>query len=454
MRPITAHLDGLTTMPGTVLKLPFNDNEVPGLTTMCVLEHIGLGRYGDPINPNGTEDAVAEIARVIAPRGIVIYSVPVGRDLLEFNANRRFRYEKAKSLFKGWEIVDTCILAPDPVAIDLEETLLQLKDPVACFCVRKPSISRSKFRWYEFKMKTSNLFGYPILGRAGLGNMLFPWARCFLWCHDQDLPMVAPIWTKLRIGPYLRGERDKRNYQALFNNHEYVNHLSRLFLLAFANQVSEEKSNEILRKQPTRNTLVLFKGMDELFKPLYSRHAEIFTELRRITKPKYIDTNLAKRPFIGIHIRRGDFSIPTDANVLREGNANYQIPIEWYVSVLNSIRNGIGFQADAVIFSDGPEEGLKELLQLPNIKFFRGGTAVTDLIALAESRAIIASGSTFSMWASFLGQVPSVWYPGQRRGFLIDSVSSSVVEPEIDYGMPVDQEFAAAVYQRFMQVRV
>lgn len=140
MRPITAHLDGLTTMPGTVLKLPFNDNEVPGLTTMCVLEHIGLGRYGDPINPNGTEDAVAEIARVIAPRGIVIYSVPVGRDLLEFNANRRFRYEKAKSLFKGWEIVDTCILAPDPVAIDLEETLLQLKDPVACFCVRKPSI--------------------------------------------------------------------------------------------------------------------------------------------------------------------------------------------------------------------------------------------------------------------------------------------------------------------------
>jgi hypothetical protein len=138
VRPITANLDGLTATPGTALCLPFNDNEVPCLTTMCVLEHIGLGRYGDPINPNGTIEAVAEISRVIAPGGVVIYSVPVGRELLEFNANRRFSYQQARELFKSWEIVDTCILTPEPRAFESEEVLLSYKEPVACFCVRKP----------------------------------------------------------------------------------------------------------------------------------------------------------------------------------------------------------------------------------------------------------------------------------------------------------------------------
>jgi hypothetical protein len=142
LRPIVANLDGLTTLPGNVLDLPFADNEVPCLTTMCVLEHIGLGRYGDPLNPNGTSDAATEIARVIAPGGIVVYSVPVGREVLEFNGHRRFRYEQARSLFRNWHLVDACILTPAPAAVGSEEMLMSLKDPVACFCLRKPTMRK------------------------------------------------------------------------------------------------------------------------------------------------------------------------------------------------------------------------------------------------------------------------------------------------------------------------
>lgn len=138
IRPIESNLEGLTVVPGSVLKMPFKDGEVPLLTTMCVLEHIGLGRYGDPLNPTGTTEAVAEIARVIAPGGVVIYSVPVGREVNEFNANRRFLYSQAQQMFAGWEVVDSVLLTPLPEPYSTEQRILELKEPVACFCMRKP----------------------------------------------------------------------------------------------------------------------------------------------------------------------------------------------------------------------------------------------------------------------------------------------------------------------------
>jgi len=138
VRPIKTGLEGLDALQGLILELPFRDNVLPCLTTMCVLEHVGLGRYGDPLNPAGTLDAVREIARVIAPAGIVIYSVPVGKELNEFNAHRRFTYQQAADFFKGWELLDSCVLTPEPVPYVSEESLLRMNDPVACFCYRKP----------------------------------------------------------------------------------------------------------------------------------------------------------------------------------------------------------------------------------------------------------------------------------------------------------------------------
>lgn len=44
IRPVRSQLDGLRCISGSILSLPFEDNSVPCLTTMCVLEHIGLGR--------------------------------------------------------------------------------------------------------------------------------------------------------------------------------------------------------------------------------------------------------------------------------------------------------------------------------------------------------------------------------------------------------------------------
>lgn len=138
IRPIDAKLECFSSKAGSVLQLPFEDDEVPCVTTMCVLEHIGLGRYGDPLDPLGTMKAVQEIARVLKPGGIVVYSVPVGQAMTEFNANRRYTLEQAAGFFAGWEMVDSCILTPTPVPSLSERELAAISDPTACFCARKP----------------------------------------------------------------------------------------------------------------------------------------------------------------------------------------------------------------------------------------------------------------------------------------------------------------------------
>lgn len=138
VRPLRTVLDGLTGVAGDVLALPFQDCTVPCITTMCVLEHIGLGRYGDELNVEGTWKAVEEIKRVVAPGGLCVYSVPVGnKTITEFNAHRRFKYKEAVGFFEGWKIVDWCVLTPSPRKPSKSE-LSGLWDAVGCFCVRKP----------------------------------------------------------------------------------------------------------------------------------------------------------------------------------------------------------------------------------------------------------------------------------------------------------------------------
>jgi hypothetical protein len=54
------------------------------------LEHFGLGRYGDPIDPVGHERGIANMALLVQPGGTFYLSVPIGRERVEFNAHRVF----------------------------------------------------------------------------------------------------------------------------------------------------------------------------------------------------------------------------------------------------------------------------------------------------------------------------------------------------------------------------
>ncbi len=91
IRPLPVDLENLEAKKGSITKLPFKDGEIESLSSLCVLEHIGLGRYGDELDPRGTIKAANEIQRVMKKGGNIFVSTMMGQeDYVRFNAHRVF----------------------------------------------------------------------------------------------------------------------------------------------------------------------------------------------------------------------------------------------------------------------------------------------------------------------------------------------------------------------------
>lgn len=100
-RPLNAQLPNLLNVGGSIVSLPFATASIGSLSCMHVLEHIGLGRYGDPLDPDGARKAAAELARVLAPGGRLYLTTPVGRERVCFNAHRVFSPTRLPDLLSG-----------------------------------------------------------------------------------------------------------------------------------------------------------------------------------------------------------------------------------------------------------------------------------------------------------------------------------------------------------------
>lgn len=103
-RPLQVELPGIFSIAGTITSLPFASSSLVSLSSLHVIEHIGLGRYGDPIDPHGSQAAVEELARVVRPGGRLFVSVPVGRERVCFNAHRVFAPETIVRYLPGFRL--------------------------------------------------------------------------------------------------------------------------------------------------------------------------------------------------------------------------------------------------------------------------------------------------------------------------------------------------------------
>jgi hypothetical protein len=90
VRPLGGIHPDLHFVHADVTSLPQEDRSLESVSSLHVVEHVGLGRYGDAIDPDGCFVAMRELQRVIATGGRLYLSVPVGRERLEFNAHRVF----------------------------------------------------------------------------------------------------------------------------------------------------------------------------------------------------------------------------------------------------------------------------------------------------------------------------------------------------------------------------
>ena len=112
-RPAHITLGNLTTEHADLTSLPFNNASVASLSCMHVVEHIGLGRYGDPLDPGGDLKAMRELARVLAPGGTLIFVVPVGKPKIVFNAHRTYAYDQIIDAFKDLTLKEFSLIPDD-----------------------------------------------------------------------------------------------------------------------------------------------------------------------------------------------------------------------------------------------------------------------------------------------------------------------------------------------------
>ncbi len=76
------------------------------LSSLNVIEHFGLGRYGDPIDGNGHLMGLENMHKVLKSGGKFYLSTPIGPQRIEFNAHRVFSMEYLLKIFKPNYIVD------------------------------------------------------------------------------------------------------------------------------------------------------------------------------------------------------------------------------------------------------------------------------------------------------------------------------------------------------------
>lgn len=131
VRPFPYKVDGLSFVQGDATNLDsIEDNSLDSLSSLHAIEHFGLGRYGDPIDPNAWKKALKAMERVVKPKGTLLISVPVGnKDVLHFNAHRvfkissipnqlsKFKLERAAYIY-NYKVIDV-----DP--LDIESVVLE-----------------------------------------------------------------------------------------------------------------------------------------------------------------------------------------------------------------------------------------------------------------------------------------------------------------------------------------
>ena len=142
-RPANLRLSNLSTGSVDITSLPFEDASIESISCMHVVEHIGLGRYGDALDPDGDLRAISELKRVLAANGNLLFVVPVGGvPQIMFNAHRIYSFEQVAECFADLELMEFALIPDNPNLGDLvldasRELVDECSYGCGCFWFRK-----------------------------------------------------------------------------------------------------------------------------------------------------------------------------------------------------------------------------------------------------------------------------------------------------------------------------
>lgn len=95
-----------TLKPAEFRRLVLEDGERYDVAlSFSSFDHDGLGRYGDPLSPDGDIEAVRLMHTSLAATGIAFLTLPIGQDLIVWNLHRRYGALRLPLILDGWTIL-------------------------------------------------------------------------------------------------------------------------------------------------------------------------------------------------------------------------------------------------------------------------------------------------------------------------------------------------------------
>jgi hypothetical protein len=254
-------------------------------------------------------------------------------------------------------------------------------------------------------------YGIIRIAGAGIGNCLYVYFHAVVLAKQANGRLIAPTWSSVKIGPLLRMERSLRRYGTMFCAHPDEAHgpmkAVRLASLWPGHTRIQLGIGQTASVAPAGLTIVQAKEFS--FEGLHQHRTMIRDRLLEIlSTPPAVRPNWGAGDYAAAHIRLGDFVQEQPEQIQTGRVPNMRISLTWYEQVIRRVRS-VFPDLPICIFSDGREQELAEILALEGVSLRREPTDIADLLALAQAKLLIGSNSTFSRWAAFLGDMPSIW---------------------------------------------
>lgn len=130
VRPRAAMSPKETVLTGTATEIPLPSGSMDAVVSLCSIEHIGLGRYGDPFDFDGDLHMANAVARVLKVGGHFVFSTTLtqGKRSIAFNAHRIYRHEDIQAMLPGFECAEEKFFSRKTGFVPLSQITREEKD--------------------------------------------------------------------------------------------------------------------------------------------------------------------------------------------------------------------------------------------------------------------------------------------------------------------------------------
>lgn len=300
----------------------------------------------------------------------------------------------------------------------------------------------------------------PKIGRAGLGNELFPVAKAFCASAELGLRMVAPRWRKGRPGrdytsyfptplrdTWLTLAGSLQRHQVVFTEADY-------YETGLPDYGKAARAFLESRGLIDADSLTLYtEGMWGGFLSIWNSRPLVRSMLLKMpfTLRNYYEVASQLDPCkltVAVNIRMGDFREPETAASIQPGMWNVRLPLSWFESVCTAVSRAFPGDVQFLLITDGTAEECESFLRRLNLHWAGHGAfpfktkqhelhVCSDLALMADADLLVCSLSAFSLWGAFLSSEHYVWFAPSLhrvRGYLCIWEEDLVVDTAADSG--------------------